>query len=448
MPPLTTPQQSGPAPSPRPLQLPRPAPSLTSPHQLRPAPPLTTPQQTRPTPSLTVPQQTSPIPSLTSQPTPSLRSRHRSPVSGSVFVLIALAAACSARASPQPRSSTAANIVDAALRDDFAQRFAARVLVVHHEHGTIVLGGPPLAAPRLPHIPAEYVVADPTAPRPRIVVEQLGARFLLYVDPADLQRVATREVELRAAPPPAPSNTGAIPPATVTTPVATTTPSNTGAIPPTTATTTPSNTGAIALFPGAALRVHTQRGPWTEVELDDTEIEAHGWITSADIGVLYVPVPFAAVADHCGDDTAVTTSLRNGAVLRDTPSGGPIATFIRSVDATAGPTHDGIASLDIALRARARPTMLAVRVRGYISTTDLIPTAETEIITTGDIFGISSSPHHRDIPPGIQLHASVDGERIGITRPGARALESERRGTWTSLAFNTAWGELVVWAQL
>ncbi|HEX3477064.1 MAG TPA: hypothetical protein VHT91_18700 [Kofleriaceae bacterium] len=328
----------------------------------------------------------------------------------SASVLGGLAAACwrgaPAAPSPAPRPAAATDGVRDALRDGFAQRLPGRVFVEKYGRGSITASGPPLGGDRLHRSPAEYAVVDPGL-SPRIVAEERGIRFVLYVDPGDLRQVATREVALL----------------------------------PTPATRGPHDAGAGAeLLPGAAIRVLSRQGAWAEVMLEDPALEARGWVPGDALGVVYAPVQAPPPALNAG--------LRAGAAVLDRPRGIAIARVTRELRAAAGPVRDGFVPVTIERPATDRRAELALRARGFVAVADLDADADELIEEGGETVELRGSAHQRSLDEGVRLHATIGGEVIGITLPDARASEGSRSGPWRELVFDTAWGELRVWARI
>jgi hypothetical protein len=329
----------------------------------------------------------------------------------SASVLGGLAAACwrGAPAAPAPtrRPAAAADVVQEALRDDFARRLSGRVFVEKYGRGSVTAGGPPLGGDPLHRSPAEYVVVDPGIP-PRIVAEDRAIRFVLYVDPDDLRQVSTREVALLPAP---------------------VTPGSPGA----------GATGA-ELLPGAAIRVLSRRGTWAEVMLDDPALEARGWVPGNALGVVYVPVRATT--------PTLNTGLRAGAAVLDRPRGTTIARVTHSLRVAAGPVRDGFAPVTIERPATDRRTELAWRARGFVAVADLDADADELVEEGGERFERRGSAHQRRIAGGVRLHAAIGGDVVGITLSETWADEGSRSGPWLELIFDTAWGELSVWAKI
>lgn len=329
----------------------------------------------------------------------------------SASVLGGLAAACwrGAPAAPPPtrRPAAAADVVQEALRDDFAQRLSGRVFVEKYGRGSVTASGPPLGGDPLQRPRAEYVVVDPRIP-PRIVAEERAIRFVLYVDPDDLRPVSTREVALL----PTPVTGGS---------------SGAGA------------TGAV-LLPGAAIRVLSRRGTWAEVMLDDPALEARGWVPGDALGVVYVPVPATT--------STLDAGLRVGAAVLDRPRGSAIARVTQSLRAAAGPVRDGFVPVTIERPATDRRTELALRARGFVAVADLDADAGEIVEEGGEMFELRGSAHQRRIAEGVRLHEAIGGEVVGITLSETWADERSRLGPWHELTFDTAWGELTVWAKI
>jgi hypothetical protein len=298
-------------------------------------------------------------------------------------------------------------VVHDALGDDFAQHFSARVLVEKYGHGSVTAGDPPLGGLHLRRSPVEYVVIDPGIP-PRIVAEERGIRFLLHVAPDDLRRVPTRKVALL----------------------------------PTPASAVPYDAAAVGveLLPGAAVRVLSRQGTWAELMLDDPALEARGWVPDDALGFVYVPVPATTPTGN--------VAVHAGAAVLDRPRGTAIARATRSVLAATGPARDGFVPVEIERPVTGRPTELCLRARGFVAAGDLRTDAMEEVEVQGDVFERSGSPHQRSIAAGVRLHATLGGELVGITLPDARAYEVSRNGPWLELTFDTAWGELTVWAEM
>ncbi len=317
------------------------------------------------------------------------------------FVLTLTLAGCGGTLAPvasTPLPVTRANVVrmpveiaagelgDPGVMDRITKR--ARVRVIGRAY--LTLGGPPLdSSDREPPIAPLHVLSE-TREQLRVISEDDSARVALWIARGDALLVPTVEVQLTDERGAAPTDAG------------------------------------VWLEPGAKVALRRALDRRREVTVTTDALNVVGWVRSSALGAVWTETPAAKV---------LATHRLAPIVLRAAPStdAAVIARTLEDTNVVAGEARGEWRMVELRRDG--------LRIRGWVPdrTLDMGVGEDWGTIGLGSIY-TTSHTLRIDVPPGICLFASPDGEVVGVNTKQKTRLGYPVEDGWQRALVGTPWG--------